>query len=104
MRTYLEAKEYVDTAIIPLLPMDWKSDPMEKVAMSESILEIVDRIEKQFIGRVFQMPPFIYIKNEGADHVGRLIEWDKHFKENGFQHIVYITSDSDWKLVENELP
>ncbi|MBU9723933.1 MULTISPECIES: YpiF family protein [Bacillaceae] len=105
MDMYLKAKEYVDTAIIPLIPVDLLNDPKGKVSMGEFTTVIVDEIERQFRGRVFQIPAFTYVVGEKEEEkLQRLKDWDKHLFSNGFKHILYITSDSEWRKVENELP
>lgn len=64
MDTYLQAKEYVDTAIIPLIPLSWQKDVKQTVAMGEFISIITMEVEKQFHGRVVQFPGFTYVKTE----------------------------------------
>ena len=105
MDMYLSAKEYVDTAVIPLIPIDWENDPKGKVSMGEFTSVIVEEIERQFKGRIFQLAPFTYLSEEPEkERLSRLLKWDKHFFENGFKHIIYLTSDGDWKKVEKDLP
>ncbi|SDY87689.1 Protein of unknown function [Evansella caseinilytica] len=105
MDTYLNAKEYVDTAIIPLMPVDWNNDPKGKVSMGEFTTLLVDELERQFKGRVFQIPPFVYLTSEDdTAKRNRLLAWDKHFFNNGFKYIIYVTSDGEWKRLEKELP
>ncbi|MDG5787581.1 YpiF family protein [Evansella sp. AB-P1] len=105
MDMYLSSKEYVDTAIIPLIPLDWKNDAKGIVSMGEFTSILVDEIERQFKGRLFQIAPYTYLtEEEEQDKLNRLLTWDKHFFKHGFKHIVYITSDSFWKTVEKDLP
>ncbi|MGO4888100.1 YpiF family protein [Anaerobacillus sp. MEB173] len=102
--TYLQSKEYVDTAVIPLLPISWKSDVKLTVSMGEFISIITDELERQFKGRIFMFPPFTYLKDEPIrSKVERLTSWEKELTGNGFAHIVYITSDVEWKSVETDL-
>ncbi|WP_078596904.1 YpiF family protein [Evansella clarkii] len=105
MDTYLNSKEYVDTAVIPLIPLDWEKDPKGKVSMGEFTSLVTEELERQFKGRIFQIAPFTYLSGEADEQkLERLLEWDRHFFKNGFKHIVYVTSDGDWKKLENELP
>ncbi|MCD8510720.1 MAG: YpiF family protein [Bacillus sp. (in: Bacteria)] len=105
MDMYLSSKEYVDTAIIPLIPINWSKDVKGTVSMGEFTSILVDEIERQFKGRLFQMAPFTYLTEEGEESkITRLKAWDNHFFENGFKHVIYITSDASWKKSEKELP
>ncbi|WP_096434885.1 YpiF family protein [Alteribacter populi] len=102
---YLKSREYVDTAVIPLIPIDWDKDPKGAVSKGEFIGILIEEIEKQFKGRLFQIPPFTYLMNQPVEErMKRIKEWDRHFYENGFKHIVYLTSDAEWKQAESEFP
>lgn len=102
---YMNSKEYVDTAIIPLIPLNWNKDIKGNVSMGEFTSILVDAIEKQFKGRVFQIAPFTYLtEEEESMKLSRLKAWDSHFFDNGFKHVIYITSDASWKKFERELP
>jgi hypothetical protein len=101
---YLQAKEYVDTAVIPLLPILWSKEIKSTVQMGEFIVLIADELERQFKGRVFQFPPYTYLKTESTKvRLEKINELDDHLKSNGFRHIIYLTSDIDWKEVESEM-
>ncbi|WP_100372717.1 YpiF family protein [Bacillus sp. FJAT-45037] len=104
MDRYLQAKEYVDTAIIPLIPVSWQKDEKTTVAMGEFISIISIELERQFQGRVVLFPAFTYL-NEEKDQAGktRLKNWSDELKSGGMKHVIYATSDSWWKTVENEL-
>lgn len=102
---YTNAKEYVDTAILPLTPIQWGKDEKNIVNMGEYTNYLSDYIEKQFTGRVFLFPSFTYLKQESKEEkVRRLLEWDKHLYQEGFKYIMYITADSEWKIIEKKLP
>ncbi|RXJ03963.1 DUF2487 family protein [Anaerobacillus alkaliphilus] len=101
---YLQAREYVDTAIVPLIPISWGNELKSTVQMGEFITLISDELERQFKGRVFQFPPYTYLKSEKVeDRLTRINMLDDHLKEHGFDFIVYLTSDIDWKQIETEM-
>jgi len=103
--TYNQAKEYVDTAVIPLIPLHWGKGEKDTIAMGEFTEYITDRIENQFTGRVFLMPSFTYLKTEiSSDKIRRLKEWDRHLFQQGFKYIFYVTSDFEWKSLDKQLP
>ncbi|NEU31156.1 YpiF family protein [bacterium LRH843] len=102
--TYLKEKEYVDTAIIPLIPISWQKEVKSTVALGEFISIIALEVERQFQGRVIHFPPFAYLKDEEVDiRVGRLREWMEELKKGDIKHIFFLTSDAEWKVVEQQL-
>ncbi|MFC0559897.1 YpiF family protein [Halalkalibacter alkalisediminis] len=104
MDTYLRAREYVDTAIITLIPISWEKEIKQTVAMGEFISIIATEVEKQFHGRVVQFPAFSYIKSEGkVPRIERIRNWENELKAGGVKHIIYLTSDSEWKSIESDL-
>jgi hypothetical protein len=101
---YLQAKEYVDTAIVPLIPISWDKEIKSTVQMGEFTSLITDELERQFKGRVFQFPPFTYLKSEDVEsRLPKINELDTHLKDNGFHHVIYVTSDIDWKQIETKM-
>ncbi|WP_209122609.1 YpiF family protein [Alkalihalobacillus sp. BA299] len=103
MDTYLQAKEYVDTAIVPLIPINWQEEIKSTVAMGEFISIISSELERQFQGRVIEFPPFTYLKSEKDSKMERLKSWEKELKENEINHIIFITSDFEWEQVKQDL-
>ncbi|MCH1624734.1 YpiF family protein [Fredinandcohnia quinoae] len=101
---YLQAKEYVDTAVIPLIPISWKDEVKSTVAMGEFITILSNEVERQFKGRIILFPAFTYMKSEELlSSKERLANWTSEMKESGMKHFIFITSDSNWKVVEQVL-
>ncbi|PSL50509.1 uncharacterized protein DUF2487 [Salsuginibacillus halophilus] len=101
---YKEAASYVDTVIVPLMPVDFGEDMKSKAAMGEYVNLMTDELERQFHGRVLQLPPFTYmVTAEGEQAVLRLKQWHETAVEAGKQHVIYLTADSSWKKYEEEL-
>ncbi|MBP3950605.1 YpiF family protein [Bacillus suaedae] len=104
MDTYLQAKEYVDTALIPLVPISWNKNVKGTVSWGEFISIISVEIEKQFQGRIVHFPPFTYLINEPMNQrLERVKLWEEELQAGGIKHIIYITSDGDWRQIENDL-
>lgn len=101
---YLGAKEYVDTIVLPLLPVSFGTDMKQTASMTEFVTLLSVQLERQFKGRLLMLPGFSYIKNDSEE---KLIEnvknWEAEFQNQEFKHIFYITSDSDWKSREDKL-
>ncbi|MCM2531834.1 YpiF family protein [Neobacillus pocheonensis] len=104
VETYLNEKEYVDTAVIPLYSVSFGDEMKQSAAMAEFITLLTFHLERQFTGRLLLIPPFTYIKNEKSDIViNELKKWEEYIEESEFKHIFYITSESEWKLHEESL-
>ena len=104
IETYITAKEYVDTAIIPLYAVSVGEDMKQSAASAEFITLLTNHLERQFTGRLLLFPPFTYLKNEEREKsVTTLQEWEKTISQGSFKHLFYITSDIDWRNREEEL-
>lgn len=100
---YLNAKEYVDTVVIPLLPISLSSDIKTTAAMNEYMGLISTGLERQFKGRLILLPSFTYLKSENMERrKERLSDWSSEIRKE-MKHIIYFTSDSTWKQIEHEL-
>lgn len=101
---YIKAKEYVDTAVVPLLPVSFGEEMKESASMAEFITLLSVLLERQFAGRLLLLPPFTYLKTEGSEQSNQeLKRWSDEVSNSGFKHIFYLTSDSEWKRYEEEL-
>jgi hypothetical protein len=102
---YLQEKEYVDTAVIPLVPLALEKNVKSIVSGGEFVQMIVSELERQFKGRVFLFPPFTYFVSESMEEkMKRITDWTSELTANGMKHIFYVTSDTEWKAREADLP
>ena len=99
---YMQSKEYVDTVLIPLVPLSFKGQMKQTGSMNEFLTILSLEIEKQMKGRILLLPTFHYLSDE-MDKVERLKRWANEVKENNFEHVFFLTSDSEWKKEEREL-
>ena len=53
---FLKEKQYVDTAVLPLLPVSFGDDIKQSVAMTEFISLLSVQLERQFRGRLIMLP------------------------------------------------
>lgn len=102
---FQQAKEYVDTAVIPLLPVTLKNGEMGQAAgMSDFISLLTGQLERQFKGRMMLFPGYAYLQELNEEKLlDDLLVWESSLLENGFSHVFYITSDLFWKSVEPKL-
>ncbi|MDP1418771.1 YpiF family protein [Peribacillus simplex] len=99
---YMQSKEYVDTVLIPLVPLSFKGQMKQTGSMNEFLTILSLEIEKQMKGRILLLPTFHYLSDE-MDKVERLKHWANEVKENNFEHVFFLTSDFEWKKEEREL-
>lgn len=99
---YQKAAEYVDTVIVPLLPVSFGEDMKQNASMAEFTGILTSQLEKQFRGRIFLLPDFVYIK-EDEGSLDALKNWENSLLDKQFNHIFYVTSDSRWRHREKDL-
>lgn len=99
---YMQSKEYVDTVLIPLVPLSFKGQMKQTGSMNEFLTILSLEIEKQMKGRILLLPTFHYLSDE-MDKVERLKRWANEVKDNNFEHVFFLTSDFEWKKEEREL-
>lgn len=104
IEVYLGAKEYVDTVVLPLLPVSFADDIKQTASMTEFITLLSGQLERQFKGRLLMLPGFSYIKTESEEKLLETVNhWGAEFVKQGFKHVFFVTSDSDWKAKEDKL-
>ncbi|MFB4163403.1 YpiF family protein [Alteribacillus sp. JSM 102045] len=101
---FINEREYIDTALIPLLPINFGNGIRQSAAMGEFITVITAEIERQFKGRVLLVPPYTYLEEDSiAVCKEGLDKWISQMKKEGTKHVILITSDPSWKKVEAEI-
>lgn len=92
---FIEQKEFVDTAVIPLLLIDGQASQLKQNASSaEFLMSLTAFIENQFKGRVVLMPPITYTKRSNYKQMAD--EWTNTLNEAGFKHLFFVSSDMAW--------
>ncbi|WP_181348252.1 DUF2487 family protein [Thalassobacillus sp. CUG 92003] len=102
---YVEAKEYIDTLVIPLIPFEPSKDAdFITTSFQVELTHIFTRaIEKEYRGRIFLGPDYYYLKGSLDEEIARLNQWVEQFEKQSFQHIFLFTVDSKWKKVEKDV-
>lgn len=103
LERYIEAKEYIDTLIVPLLPFEFSNDVhLTKNAAQMEILTIfLHELEKEFAGRVVLSPHYYYLKSTNKEtELDRLNTWIADAKKQPFEHMFLVTYDATWKKEE----
>lgn len=106
LEKYVQAKEYIDTLIIPLQPFHMTDEKsLANDAFASNILAIsTEQMEDELSGRVVLTPPYTYMKTANMQaEVERLNEWVEQVKSQPFSHVFFVSFDMQWKKVEREL-
>jgi hypothetical protein len=102
--TYLSAKEYVDTAVVPVYSVSMGEDMKQSAATAEFITLLTNHLERQFTGRLLLFPPYTYLKNQSREEsLDNLKTWEETILQGEFKHVFYVTSELEWRMQENEL-
>ncbi|RYG73602.1 DUF2487 family protein [Lentibacillus lipolyticus] len=107
LQQFIQAKEYVDTAVVPLLPFQLSNDAkLDKDAFqSEALTVFLRELEKELTGRVMLIPEYHYVKTADKEaELDRIRNWMNDIQAQPFHHVFFITSDSSWKKHEQALP
>lgn len=104
IETYSTAKEYVDTAVIPIYSVSFGNEMKQSASSAEFITLLTTYLERQFTGRLLLVPPFTYLKSDSQEDILlQLKKWEENIQKSEFKHIFYITTELDWKNFEKEL-
>lgn len=99
MGQYVNQREYVDTAVVPLLELNLSSTGLKSSAgASEYLQSLTALLEKQFKGRIMLFPPVSYSSN--ADRNRLSAEISAEMEKAGFKHVFYMTTDSSWRTID----
>ncbi|WP_019242014.1 MULTISPECIES: YpiF family protein [Bacillus] len=93
------AREYVDTALVPLVGISFSEGIKQSASTSEYITILSNEIEKQFKGRVMLLPSIMYNLNwEKQEKTELLIKWKRILQEEKFSHIFFLTADGQMNV------
>ncbi len=103
---YVEAKEYIDTVVIPVQSFQLSDDSqLVKDTFSSEVLTIyAHEIEKELSGRLLLTPTYTFNKNSDiSKEIDRMNEWIEDLQAQPFKHIFLLTLDVSLKKIEREL-
>ncbi|MBS4209773.1 YpiF family protein [Bacillus sp. FJAT-50079] len=99
---YLQERDYIDTAVIPLLPISFQSGIRAAAEQGEYTTLFSMHLERQFKGRMLFFPPFTYV-DEPETMIEMLQKWEEKIMESGFLHVFFLTSDGRWTSLQEHL-
>jgi len=99
---FLGQKDFIDTAIVPLLSLDFASDKVKQSSSAaEFLMALTAFVEQQFKGRLMVLPPFTYIANEKQEELPTTIS--ESLINAGFKHVFFMTCDAGWTSHKEQL-
>ncbi|MDR4435485.1 YpiF family protein [Bacillus tequilensis] len=93
-KDYLQAKDYIDTAVIPLIGVKVGVHFQMAAEKGEFTQLLSEELERQLKGRVYLLPPYTYV-----DRNEKTVQGLKDLREellSEFSHVVLLTSDESW--------
>lgn len=108
LEKYIQEKQYIDTLLIPLLPISFSTDQQlaSQAFQNELLTILTNGLEQNLAGRVLLTPTYHYLKLNNKireDEMNRLNEWIKNAQNEPFKHYFLITHDLAWKKEERAL-
>lgn len=106
LKKYAQAKEYVDTLLIPLVPFQLSNDTLmlEKAFQREFLSLFSKEIERELTGRILLTPDYTYLSTTNKTiEINRINEWILDVQTQPFHHILFLTLDAGWKKHEQDL-
>lgn len=95
-------KQFIDTAVVPLLQLDLLDESMKQSSSaSEYLMTLTTFIEQQFRGRIMLLPPFTYINETKNEELLTILESKLH--NAGFKSVIFITCDHHWDRYKESL-
>ncbi|MFC5541046.1 YpiF family protein [Ureibacillus suwonensis] len=100
VQQYQQNKEFIDTAIVPLVSLDFAEDKIVKSSSeAEFLMALTSFIEQQFKGRLMLIPPYSYTEDMKNEKLVQTLK--KNIQEGGFKHVIFITCDHFWTKLQD---
>lgn len=104
LERYQSAKEYIDTALIPIFRLGLGERMEETLLKAEQAVQLATRAEDQLMGRVMLLPAYTYVESDPELLVSSLKAYTSYIKNNHFKHVVWIASEQIWDKYIQDIP
>lgn len=105
LEKYTEAKEYVDTVIIPLQRFQIENEKtlIEEAFQREVLYLFSQEIEKELSGRVLLTPEFNYLTSHIDSELDTVNKWILHLLTQPFNTVILLTFDPEWNKYKDDI-
>ncbi|AWE07002.1 DUF2487 domain-containing protein [Lysinibacillus sp. 2017] len=88
-------KQFIDTAIVPLVQLDFSEQGIKQSSSAtEYLMTLTAFVEQQFHGRLVLLPPFSYTDQTRDDNLPFSLQ--QQLTASGFKSVIFMTCDSNW--------
>ena len=95
---FLKQKEFIDTAIVPLVILEGTDLGIKQSASgAEFLMSLTNFIEQQFKGRIVLTSPITYTKSMSRKDI--IIAIHDELIAAGFKYVFFVTSDHEWNQI-----
>ncbi|GAA0360471.1 DUF2487 family protein [Bacillus horti] len=95
IQEYVQAKEYIDTAIIPLVTIEAGENSISSARQVQYIVNLANQIEGQIRGRAMLFPVLSIVPRYTDEQLTELLnEYVKQLQQDGFKNVVFLTQKS----------
>lgn len=102
VKQFLEHKDFIDTAIVPLLGVDLANDRVQQSSSAaDFLMSLTAFIEQQFKGRLMVFPPFSYLVNTQDSNLP--INLQAELQSIGFKYVFFVTCDANWTSLQEQV-
>lgn len=100
VQQFLTQKQFIDTAMIPLVSIDLSENAVIQSSTSaDFLMSLTSFVEQQFKGRILLFPPFSYFEEMKNEEFAKNIQ--EKMRNFGFKHVVFITCDHFWTTIQD---
>lgn len=100
VQQFLTQKQFIDTAMIPLVSIDLSENAVIQSSTSaDFLMSLTSFVEQQFKGRILLFPPFSYFEEMKNEEFAKNIQ--EKIKDFGFKYVVFITCDHFWTTIQD---
>jgi hypothetical protein len=97
IHSYVENKQFIDTAVIPAYRILFRDDKETEANRIDAFLKRISQLEERLTGRLILFPPFVCYGNDNTPLTALVHEADGIFAE--LNHVILIPADQEMEQI-----